>query len=62
MIIRWLAGEQAATFYERLQAHFDAAIEGFREDERQAHEWKRDPSTLTYLTALDAIHVKMAER
>src|SRR5262245_52762218 len=38
MIVRWLAGEQVETFYERIQAHFDAALEGFKEDERQAHE------------------------
>lgn len=62
MIIRWLEGEQVATFYERLQAHFDAALEGFKEDERQAREWKQDPTTLAYLKALDAIDVKMAER
>jgi hypothetical protein len=62
MIIRWLEGEQVDTFYQRLQAHFDVAIEGFREDERQALEWKQDPGTLQYLTALDDIHVKTAER
>jgi hypothetical protein len=37
-------------------------MEGFREDERQEHEWKQDPGTLKYLTALDAIQVKMTER
>ena len=62
MIVRWLDGEQVETFYERLQAHFDAALEGFREDERQSHEWKRDPGTLAYLKALDEVEVKMAER
>ena len=62
MIVRWLAGDQVETFYERLQAHFDAALEGFKEDERQANEWKQDPKTLAYLAALDAIDVKMADR
>jgi hypothetical protein len=62
MIIRWLEGEQVATFYDRLQAHFDAAIEGFREDEHQALEWRQDPGTLQYLTALDKVQVKMADR
>ena len=62
MIIRWLQGDQVDSYYNRLQAHFDAAMEGFREDERQAHEWKQDASTLQYLTALDAVNVKMAER
>jgi hypothetical protein len=62
MIVRWLEGGQVETFYERMQAHFDAALEGFREDERQGHEWKRDPQTLAYLAALDKVEVKMAER
>ena len=61
MIARWLAGEQVETFYQRLQAHFDAALEGFREDER-AQEWKQDPGTRAYLDALDKIEVRMAER
>jgi hypothetical protein len=62
MIIRWLAGEQVDSFYARLQAHFDAALKQFREDERQALSWKQDPDTLAYLTVLDAIDVKMPER
>src|SRR5687767_6093440 len=62
MIVRWLAGDEVETFYERLQAHFDAALEGLREDERQANEWKRDPKTLAYLKALDGVEVRMAER
>src|SRR5580765_3136649 len=62
MIVRWLAGDQVETFYERLQAHFDAAMEGFKEDERQALEWKRDPKVKAYLKALDGIEVKMPDR
>jgi hypothetical protein len=62
MIIRWLAGEQVETFYERLQAHFDAALNGYRQEERQNQEWKQDPKTLAYLAALDAMEVKMADR
>lgn len=62
MIVRWLAGEQVETFYERLQAHFDAALNGYRQEERQNQEWKQDPRTLAYLTALDAIEAKMADR
>ena len=62
MIVRWLYGEQVDTFYERLQAHFDAAMTGFKEDERQAHEWKQDPKTLAFFAALDASDVKMADR
>jgi hypothetical protein len=62
VIMRWLAGEQVETFYQRLQAHFDAALDGLREDERQAHEWKKDPGTLAWLAALDAVQVKMADR
>ena len=62
MIVRWLAGEQVETFYGRIQAHFDAALEGFKEDERQAQAWKQDPRTLAYLEALDALDVRMADR
>jgi hypothetical protein len=62
MIVRWLEGGQVDTFYERFQAHFNVALEGFREDERQARAWKQDPATLAYLEALDAIDVKLADR
>jgi hypothetical protein len=62
MIVRWLSGEQVETFYQRIQAHFDAAMNSFRDEERQGREWKQDPKTLAYLKALDEINVKMAER
>jgi hypothetical protein len=62
MIVRWLAGDEVETFYGRLQAHFDAALGQFREEERQSLGWRQDPATLKYLEALDAIDVKMAER
>ena len=62
MIVRWLAGDEVDTFYERLQAHFDVAINAFREEERQSLAWKQDPATLKYLEALDALDVKMPER
>jgi hypothetical protein len=61
MIARWLQGDEVEAYYERLQAHFDAALEGFREDERQANEWKQDPQTLAYLKALDALQVRMPD-
>jgi hypothetical protein len=61
MIVRWLQGDEVASFYERMQAHFDTAIAGAREDERQMHEWKQDPVTLQYLDALDAVTLNMAE-
>ena len=62
LIIRWLAGDEVDTFYTRLQAHFDAAINFFREDQRQAVGWKQDPQTLAYLAALDETKIDMAER
>ena len=62
VVVRWLTGDEVEAYYERFQAHFDAALEGFREDERQSQEWKQDQSTLKYLEALDALDVKMAER
>jgi len=61
MIVRWLSGEQVDTYYQRFQAHFDAALGHYREEERQSHGWKQDPATLAYLEALDAIDLKMAD-
>src|SRR3954470_6311839 len=46
MIDRWIAGEQVDSFYERLQAHFDAALNHFREEERQSNQCKADPQPL----------------
>ena len=62
MVCRWLAGEQVETFYERMQAHFDAALNQYRAEERQQHEWKHDETTLRYLDFLDKLEVKMPER
>jgi hypothetical protein len=62
MILRWLAGDQVDSFYTRLQAHFDAALNQYRQEERQTHEWKQDPQTLAYLDTLDKIELKMEER
>lgn len=62
MILRWLAGAQVEQFYTRLQAHFDAALKHYREEERQAQGWKQDPATLKYLEALDKLDTKMADR
>jgi hypothetical protein len=62
MIVRFLAGEQVESFYTRLQAHFDAALKQYREEERQQKGWKQDPTTLAYLEALDAVEIKMADR
>lgn len=62
MIVRWLAGDEVDAYYARMQAHFDAAIEGFKEDERQGNAWRQDAKSQAFLTALDAIEVKMADR
>jgi hypothetical protein len=62
MIVRWIAGAQVQTFYERLQAHFDVAMNDFKEEEKAAHEWQQEPEILAYLAALDAIEMKMEER
>jgi hypothetical protein len=63
MILRVVAGEgDADAFYERLQAHFDAALAQLREEEKNALGWKQDPQTTAYLEALEKIEVKMAER
>ncbi|MBV8781469.1 MAG: hypothetical protein JO353_08740 [Phycisphaerae bacterium] len=62
MIVRWLSGKEVDTFYERLQAHFDAALNAFRDDERASLEWQQSPETLEYLTALGAVEVDMPQR
>ena len=62
MIVRWLAGDEVESFYERFQAHFDVALNQYREEERQSLGWKQDEKTLAYLDALDKIDVKMADR
>ena len=62
LVVRWLAGDEIETFYERLQAHFDAALHQYRDEERQSHGWKQDPQTMAYLDALDKIDVRMSDR
>jgi hypothetical protein len=62
MIVRWLRGEEVESFYERFQAHFNAALGQFREEGATAAGWKQDAETLKYLEALDKIDVKMADR
>jgi hypothetical protein len=62
MLVRWLAGDEVDWFYTRLQAHFDAGLEGFKEDERQAHGWKQDAEVAAFLAAVDKIEVNMADR
>jgi hypothetical protein len=62
MIARWLGGDGVESFYERMQAHFDAALNQYRDEERESQEWKQEPETLKYLDALDALAVKMTDR
>jgi len=62
IILRWLEGEQVEAFYERFQAHFDVALNDYREEERQAQGWKKDAETLAYLNALDKVELKVADR
>jgi hypothetical protein len=61
MVVRWLAGEEVETFYERFQAHFDVALEQIREEERAALEWRRAPGTAQYLAALDKVELRMED-
>jgi hypothetical protein len=62
MIVRLLAGSQVDSYYTRLQAHFDAALNQYRQEERQSKGWKQDADALAYLDALDSIELKMEER
>jgi hypothetical protein len=60
-IARWVVGDEVDTFYTRLQAHFDVALEGHKDDERQDNAWKNDPDVLSYLDALEKNPVNLAE-
>ncbi len=62
MIVRWLEGEQVETFYQRIQAHFDAALAGYREEQKHSQAWKQEEQTLAFLAELEKVEVKMAER
>ena len=63
MVVRWLAGgDQVDTFYDRLQANFDAMLNAHREDHRNAQGWRQDPAATAYQTAIDAVDVDMAQR
>jgi hypothetical protein len=62
MIIRWLEGEQVDKYYERIQAHFDVAMNAFREEEKTENEWKHNEEADAYLAALEKIDVKLADR
>ncbi|HEY7087911.1 MAG TPA: hypothetical protein VH518_07455 [Tepidisphaeraceae bacterium] len=62
MILRWIEGEQVDWFYERLQAHFDAALAAHKDDQQHSHGWKQDPDSQAYLDALEKIDLKMADR
>jgi hypothetical protein len=62
MIVRWLEGDQVESFYERLQAHFDAALDDFKAEQREAHGWKQDAKMTAFLEALDALEIKLPER
>ncbi len=62
MIMRWLEGEQIDSFYERLQAHFDVALDDFKSEQREAFGWKQDAKMTSFLEALDKIEIKMADR
>ncbi len=59
MVVRWLAGAAVGAFYERMQAHADAALEQSREDDRAAMQWRQEPGVLPYLEALDALRLDM---
>src|SRR4051794_9583767 len=48
MIMRWLEGEQIDSFYERLQAHFDVALDDFKNEQREAFGWKQDTKMTSF--------------
>ena len=62
MIVRWLEGDQVESFYERIQAHFDVALDDFKNEQREAYGWKQDATMTAFLEALDALEIKMPDR
>ena len=62
MLARWLAGDEVETFYGRLQAHFEAGLTSYLDDERSATDWKQEDTTKRYLSELDSIEEKMSVR
>jgi hypothetical protein len=62
MILRCLEGEQVDSFYTRLQAHFDVALNQYRDDEKSTHGWKQEKKMQAYLESLDKLEVRMADR
>ncbi len=50
---RWIVGEEVDSFYERMQAHLDAALAAHREEEQANHGWRGDPEAQAYLHALE---------
>lgn len=59
MLLRWLDDTLAKLFFQRMQAHFDVALQQAREDERQALGWKQDPGVARYLDELDKARFDM---
>ena len=51
MILRWLAGEEVETFYQRMQAHFEAALNRFARKSDRRTSGSRIRQTLKYLDA-----------
>jgi hypothetical protein len=61
MMIRWIEGEQVDAFYERLQAHYEAAVAGYIDDERSAHAWKKEDKLNLVLDAMEKVKLKMED-
>ncbi len=61
LIARFLSSDEVDTFFSRLQAHFDAALDGHKEDERQENQWRNDPASAAYLAELEKISLNLPE-
>ena len=63
MMVRWLEGEGAQAFYDRMQAHLEAGMGDFVEEEKRSLAWKNDEPTAAYLSALEEqLKGSMADR
>jgi hypothetical protein len=61
MMLRWLAGDEVDTFYDRFQAHFEAGLAQAREEEKHNHAWKNDQKLNDYLEALQKTTTTMVD-
>ncbi len=59
---RWLASDDVATFYQRFQAHFDAARDAAVDEQEQSAGWQQSPANAAYVKALKDLKMNLPDR